>query len=333
MTLPSEFPQNSGVAPVKAYDPAVPAAPVAVVQAGGTATRRFWEFFAGQIPNANTREAYLRAAFDFFSWLEDRGVVDLPAIEPLHVAAYVHDLRGRYAVPTTKQRLAALRMLFDWLVTGQVIPVNPAASVRGPKHVVIKGKTPVLDPSEARQLLDSISDETIAGLRDRALIGVLLFSFARIGAALAMNVEDVYSQGRRLWLRLHEKGGKRHDMPAHHTLEADLDAYLAAGGLRLEPKGALFRTLAREKGRPLSDRRLPRRNALHMIERRARAAGLSSLVNCHSFRATGITAYLSNGGQLETARAMAAHASTKTTQLYDRRQDQVSLDEIERIVI
>jgi len=309
-----------------------PAVPAAVATAGERATRRFWEFFAGQIPNPNTREAYLRAAFDFFGWLDGRGVGDLLAIEPLHVAAYVHDLRGHYAVPTVKQRLAALRMLFDWLVIGQIIPVNPAASVRGPKHVVTKGKTPVLDPSEARQLLDSIPCENIVGLRDRALIGVLLFGLARIGAALAMNVEDVYSQGRRLWLRLHEKGGKRHDMPAHHSLEADLDAYLKAGGLAA-PKGALFRTLAREKGRPLSDRRLPRRNALHMIERRARAAGLAGAVNCHSFRATGITAYLSNGGQLETARAMAAHASTKTTQLYDRRQDQVSLDEIERIVI
>lgn len=332
MALPVEIPQNDELAPVKASGPATPDAPAAIVKAGGPAARRFWEFFAGQIPNANTREAYLRAAFDFFGWLEGRGVDELPAIEPLHVAAYVQDVRGRYAVPTVKQRLAALRMLFDWLVTGQVIPVNPAASVRGPKHVVTKGKTPVLDPSEARQLLDSISTETIADLRDRALIGVLLFSFARIGVALSMNVEDVYSQGRRLWLRLHEKGGKRHDMPAHHSLEAALDAYLSAGGLTA-PKGALFRTLARERGRPLSERRLPRRNALHMIERRARAAGLTSSVNCHSFRATGITTYLMNGGQLETARAMAAHVSTKTTQLYDRRQDQVSLDEIERIVI
>ena len=330
MTPPAQIPQSGGLVLVKAD---VPAAPAAVAEAGEKATRRFWEFFAGQIPNPNTREAYLRAAGDFFGWLEGRGIGDLLAIEPLHVAAYVQDLCGRYAVPTVKQRLAAIRVLFDWLVTGQVIPVNPAASVRGPKHVVTKGKTPVLDPSEARQLLDSISLETIAGLRDRALIGVLLFSFARIGAALSMNVEDIYNQGRRLWLRLHEKGGKRHDMPAHHTLEADLDAYLAAGSLRLEPKGALFRTLAREKGRPLSERRLPRRNALQMIERRARAAGLASSVNCHSFRATGITAYLNNGGQLENARAMAAHASTKTTQLYDRRRDQVSLDEIERIVI
>ena len=330
MAFPKETFRNGSLAPVEVGSPAAPAT---VAKAGEPTIRRFWEFFAGQIPNPNTREAYLRAAFDFFGWLEGRGVDDLLAIEPLHVAAYVHDIRGRYAVPTVKQRLAALRMLFDWLVTGQIIPVNPAASVRGPKHVVTKGKTPVLDPSEARQLLDSISVETIAGLRDRALIGVLLFSFARVGAALSMNVEDVYSQGRRLWLRLHEKGGKRHDMPAHHMLEADLDAYLSAGSLRLEPKEALFRTLAREKGRPLSDRRLPRRNALHMIERRARAVGLSSAVNCHSFRATGITAYLSNGGQLETARAMAAHASTKTTQLYDRRQDQVSLDEIERIII
>jgi len=156
---------TNGPAPLSNADG--PVAQAAVVKAGGPATRRFWEFFAGQIPNPNTRDAYLRAAFDFFGWLEGRGVVDLLAIEPLHVAAYVQDLRGRYAVPTVKQRLAALRMLFDWLVIGQVIPVNPAASVRGPKHVVTKGKTPVLDPSEARQLLDSISDRAARSGADR----------------------------------------------------------------------------------------------------------------------------------------------------------------------
>ena len=117
-------------------------------------------------------------------------------------------------------------MLFDWLVTGQITPVNPAASVRGPRHVVKTGKTPVLDPVEARALLDSIDVSTPAGLRDRALIGLMVYSFARIGAALAMKVEDVFVQNRRLWVLLHEKGGKRHAMPCHHNLEAYLHAYI-----------------------------------------------------------------------------------------------------------
>jgi integrase len=120
------------------------------------------------------------------------------------------------------------------------VPVNPAASVRGPRHVVTSGQTPVLDPAEARVLLDSIDVSKHAGLRDRALIGLMVYSFARIGAALGMAVEDVYTQNRRLWVRLREKGGKRHAMPCHHNLEEYLTRYLDGAGLRDDPKGPLF---------------------------------------------------------------------------------------------
>ena len=215
---------------------------------------------------------------------------------------------------------------------GQVVPLNPAASVRGPSHRVRRGKTPVLDPTEARQLLDAIDISTPAGLRDRALIGLMVFSFARVGAALGMKVEDVYVQNRRLWVRLHEKGGKRHEMPCHHSLEAYLDAYLDGCALRGDPRGPLFRTI--ERGRAvLTTTPLPQSNAYAMIGRRAAAAGIVTKIGNHTFRATGITAYLKNGGTLENAAAMANHASTRTTQLYDRRSDQVSLDEIERVRI
>jgi integrase len=223
-------------------------------------------------------------------------------------------------------------MLFDWLVTGQIVPTNPAASVRGPRHVVKVGKTPVLDPQEARLLLDSIDVTTPAGLRDRALIALMIYSFARIGAAIAMKVEDVYVQNRRLWVRLHEKGGKRHEMPCHHNLEAYLHAYLDGGRLSSDPKGMLFRTIGRGTGR-LTETSLPQANAYAMIRRRALAAGIATKIGNHSFRATGITAYLKNGGTLEKAATMANHASTRTTQLYDRRRDEMSLDEIERVVI
>jgi site-specific recombinase XerC len=141
------------------------------------------------------------------------------------------------AAPTVKQRLAALRHLFDWLVIDQVVPVNPAASVRGPSHSVKSGKTPVLEPAEARALLDRIDVSTVVGLRDRALIGLMVYSFARIGAALGMKVEDVYTQNRRLWVRLREKGGKHHEMPCHHNLETYLAAYIEEAGLTGDPKG------------------------------------------------------------------------------------------------
>jgi site-specific recombinase XerD len=306
--------------------------PVVVAAAGEPAQVRFFEFFAASIRNAHTRRAYGHAVGDFLAWCEARGVPAITAVQPLHVAAYVESLTLTRSAPTAKQHLAALRRLFDWLVVGQVLPVNPAASVRGPSHSVKRGKTPVLAPDEARQLLDSIDATTPAGLRDRALIGLMVFSFARIGAALAMKVEDVYVQQRRLWLRLHEKGGKVHAMPCHHALEDYLHAYIDGCGLAGDPKGPLFRTLGRGTGR-LTTTPLPQANAYAMIGRRAEAAGIETQIGNHTFRATGITAYLKNGGALETAAAMANHSSTRTTQLYDRRADQVSLDEVERVRI
>jgi integrase/recombinase XerC len=217
-------------------------------------------------------------------------------------------------------------------VVGQVIATNPAASVRGPQHVVKKGKTPVLSPKEARRLLDSIEVSTHTGLRDRALIGLMIYSFARIGAALSMKVDDVYAQNRRPWVRLHEKGGKRHEMPCHHNLETFLEAYLDGCSIRQDLKGPLFRTIGRHTRR-LTRTPLPQANAYAMIRRRAAGAGIKTRIGNHTFRATGITAYLKNGGTLEQAAAMANHASTRTTQLYDRRRDELTLDEVERIFI
>jgi len=191
-----------------------PALPAIVTAAGDAAQLRFLEFFAASIRNANTRRAYGRAVVDFLAWCEGRGVTSIVNVQPLHVGAYIEGLSLARSAPTAKQHLAAIRRLFDWLVMGQVVPLNPAASVRGPSHIVRRGKTPVLDPTEARQLLDAIDISTPAGLRDRALIGLMVFSFARVGAALGMKVEDVYIQNRRLWVRLHEKGASAMKCPA-----------------------------------------------------------------------------------------------------------------------
>ena len=309
-----------------------PVVPALIATTGEQAQTRFWEFFAANIRNKNTRRAYYQATREFLAWCERAGVELIADVKPLHVAAYIEQLGRERSAPTVKQRLAAIRHLFDWLVTGQVMPVNPASSVRGPSHSVKRGKTPVLDPSEARALLDAIDMTTPVGLRDRALIGLMVYSFARIGAALAMKIEDVYVQNRRLWVRLHEKGGKRHEVPCHHNLETYLHAYIDACGLASDLRGALFRTIGRGTDE-LTTTPLPQANAYAMIRRRAAAAGIETKIGNHTFRATGITAYLKNGGRLEKAAAMANHASTRTTQLYDRRGDKVTLDEVERIVI
>lgn len=307
-------------------------APALVAAAGERAAYRFLEFFTAQIRNPHTRRAYARAVGEFCAWLDGCGLPSITAVSSIHIAAYVEELGRTHSAPTVKQRLAAIRMMFDWLATGGVLPFNPATAVRGPKHVVKRGKTPVLAPDEARALLDAIDPTTPIGLRDRALIGLMVYTFARIGAATAMRIQDVYVQNRRLWVRLHEKGGKAVELPCHHNLESYLRAYLNGTGIAADGDGPLFRTIRRGTAE-LTRTALPSANAYAMVRRRAKAAGIATQISNHTFRATGITTYLKNGGTLERAAAIANHASTRTTQLYDRRADEVNLDEIERILI
>jgi site-specific recombinase XerD len=307
------------------------ALPAIITRAGERASWRFLEFFTATIRNKNTRAAYAQAVGQFFGWCDRHRITMLDQLNPVVIAAYIEQLQGERSAPTVKQHLAAIRMLFDWLVTGQVIPMNPASSVRGPKYVVKRGKTPVLKADQARQLLDSIKTDTVVGLRDRALLGLMCYTFARVSAMVHMRVEDYYQNGKRWWIRLHEKGGKRHEVPAHHNAEAYLDAYLQATGIADEPKSPLFRSV--DKHRKITPNPMARTDVLRMIKRRALEAGLPSSTCCHTFRATGITAYLENGGTIENAQAIAAHESPRTTKLYDRTSDEITLDEVERIAI
>jgi site-specific recombinase XerD len=306
--------------------------PALVAALGEAATRRFREFFIATISNANTREAYHRAVLRFFAWCDQHQFGGLAEIAPLDIATYIASLKPIYAKPTIKQHLAAIRMLFEWLVTGGIVARNPATAVRGPKHIVKRGTTPVLAGDQTRALLDSIDLTTLIGLRDRALIATMTYSFARVGAVVALRGADYYADGKRQWVRLHEKGGKRHEMPAHHTLEAYLDAYIQAAGIKEDRKLPLFRSFA-GRGRAMTARGISRVDAWRMIQRRATALGLKVHIGCHTFRATGITVYLAAGGTLENAQTMAAHESPRTTKLYDRKSDAITLDEIERIVI
>src|ERR1700682_5175237 len=197
---------SSGLIPIPSRDltgAGLEQVPAAIGRAGEAAAWRFVEFFAATIRNRNTRAAYAEAVRQFFAWCEKHRVYTLEQVKPVVVAAYIESHSG--AAPTVKQHLAAIRMLFDFLVTGQVIPMNPASSVRGRKHVVKRGKTPVLTADQARTLLDSIKLDSIVGLRDRAIIGLMCYTFARVSAAVHMHVEDYYENGKRSWIRLHEK--------------------------------------------------------------------------------------------------------------------------------
>lgn len=300
-----------------------------ILAAGEPAVRRFVEFFTARLPNHNTRAAYAHAVGEFCRWADARGLT-LKRLNPVQIAGYIEDLGTRSSGAKVKQHLSALRGLCDWLVLGQVIPMNPAASVRGPKRIVVEGRTPVLSADEARLLLDGIDVGTVVGLRDRALIAVMAYAFARISAAVAMTRADYRVRGKRGWVWLREKGGKMREIPAHHNLIAYLDAYLDAA--KLEEGTPLFRSTRGRSG-TLTARAMTRRDALRMIKRRAEAVGLPADICCHTFRGTGITTYLANGGAIEKAQRLAGHASPTTTKLYDRTKDELSLDEIERIVI
>lgn len=318
-----------------------PLLPLAIVELGDDAQAAFVEFFTAQIRNENTRAAYLRAVNAFLGWLAERqgGEASLRDVQPFHVAAYIEWMGTEaakppkgYAPATIKQHLAAIRMLGSFLVVRQVLPRNPALEVRGPKHVVTVGKTPVLEGADARALFESIDPTTASGLRDRALLGVMVYTFARIGAVLALDAGDYYQNGRRMMFRFAEKGGRHHEMPGHHTAVEYMDAYLAALQLGDDGSGPLFRSINRRRT-GYTDRRLDRREALAMVKRRCKAAGLGERFGNHTFRATGITAYLRNEGQLEHAQFMAGHASPRTTKLYDRRTQEATLDEVERIIL
>jgi site-specific recombinase XerC len=233
--------------------PAPAVLPAALFAPTPKAARRVLEFFTTQINNDHARKAYLNATRRFAQWCDAHGIAEPPssAFTSLSRRRFRQGAAGfSFSPPTVKQHLTAIRMLFDWMVTGGVLAVNPASAVRGAKYVIKKGKTPVLTPEKARMLLDSIDVEENSGPRDRALLTVMVYSFARVSAVVGMTVGDYYQQGKRWLMRLHEKGGEHHELPVHHKAEEYLHAYLKAAGIA-DQKGAPLPAGGTRRGRQL----------------------------------------------------------------------------------
>lgn len=304
--------------------------PTLFTGAGEQASYRFIEYFAARIRNPHTREAYFRAVNRFSHWCTHHQL-ELIKLNPVVIASYIEELQGELGVTSVKQHLSAIRMLFDYLVTGHIVPFNPAQAVQAPRYSASEGKTPILSAQETRQLLETIDVTQVSGLRNRALIGVLVFSCARVSAVVGMKLEDYYPEGKEWKLRLHEKRGKLHVVPAHHQAIEYLDAYLAATGIQGAAKKPLFRQFTH--GRVLTDEPMTRHAAVQMVKRYARQAGLPESICCHTFRGTGITIALENGSTLEEAQRLANHADIRTTLLYDRRDKTVKRGVVERIII
>jgi len=325
--------------------PAVPSSefrvPAIIAAAGDKASEHFLEFFAATIRNKNTRMAYVQAIGQFCRWCEEHDL-RLASIRPLHVSAYIE--AKPLTAPSIKQHLAALRGLFNWLVIKQVVPENPAMFVKGPKFSRQIGITPIMEAEQMRVLLDSIpigrkikvpkkhggghkEVPDIKGLRDRAAIAIMAYTFARVSAVAGLKRGDYRLEGKRARLRLLEKGNKEKLVWLHREAEEFLDAYLAATAID-EAEAPLFPTL--DKAHNMTGEAITRRDMLRMVKARCRAAGLSDAFCNHTFRGTGITVFLHNGGALEAAQDMANHSDPRTTKLYDRRKDLATLSEIER---
>jgi len=282
------------------------------------------------IRNSNTRQAYLRAWDRFGVWCKQSGLEQLSDIRPLHVATYIETISKELSASSVKQHRAALSKCFDFLVVRQIATENPVSNVAGPKIKVTKGKTPTLTDEEFLDLIESIPNDTLIGLRDRAFLTLLAYTWPRVSAALGTTVHDYFPKGKRWYIRLSEKGGKENAVLVHHKAQDALDEYLKQANLTDSPTLPIFQSFDRR--RQLTGRALDRREALAMVKRRAKAAGLHHEKVCnHSFRATGITNYMTNGGRLDIAQEWANHSDPRTTGLYDHSKDKVSLEEVERI--
>ena len=301
-----------------------------MAQAGAAAQFAWEEFIFGKLRNPYTRAAYERAIRQFLKYCEQLGK-DLPTVTPRDVGSYLDGLD--YAAATKKLHLSGLRHFFDILVTRHVVVLNPAASVRGERLQVIEEKTPEITIEQARLLMRSIDVSTVVGQRDRAIIGILIYTAARVGAIAKLRLGDFYDIGDQHCLRFREKGGKQREIPVRHDLRGFMSDYLDAANLADEPKPSpLFRTSIR-RTRVMTDNGMTAGDMQRMVKRRIRAAGLSDRLSPHSFRVTTITDLLTQGVPLEDVQNLAGHADPRTTRLYDRRQRKVTRNIVERISV
>ncbi len=315
--------------------------PEMVLAAGGNARFAYEEFFEANIANEHTREAYRRAVHRFLLWCEQQHIA-LTNVMPAQVGKYITGLRrakpaDQYlpaSAPMKKQHLAALRNFFDALVLRHVIPLNPAASVKGPKYSTPEGQTPEMTAQQAGVLLGTVDTSHVVGLRDRAILATLIFTAARTGAIAKLNRKSFYKNGNQCLLHFAEKGGKSRHIPVRHDLQTCLEEYLSAAGLEDAPGHTpLFRS-AKRKVRELSENRMDRVYIWHMIKRRCLEAGLpAEKLTGHSIRAMAATDLLEQDIPLADVQYLLGHADPRTTRLYDRRKRQVTRNTVERISV
>jgi len=287
----------------------------------------FLNILEGQIRNTNTRTAYKVAWRSFFQFCSEYKL-ELDRVKPYHFGLWLKRHTG--SVATQRQHLAAVRLLFDHLLEKGVVDLNPAARAKPPRLERESAHTTVFEQNEIKAFLEAIKVHSLMYIRDKALFSVLLYSWARVSAVVALKVEDYYERKGERWLKLNEKRGKIHEVPVHSSAREAIDQWLLASGLESNPTAPLFPPFGKNKKTP-ELRHMDRRSVWKLLQARAQASGLERRVCCHSFRATAITEYMNAGGALDIARRIAGHSALSTTQIYDRSQDRVTIAEVERV--
>lgn len=301
---------------------------LAVIEsAGAGAILAAEEFFLAGLRNPHTRRAYSRHVIGFLEWCDERGT-PLAAVRPGDANAWFETLNS---VATQRMALAALRRFFSRLVNRHAVLLNPFDSVQAPRlDQRRQGKAALITPEQVRQLLASIDLSRPVGLRDRALIGTLAGTGARVGAIAALRVRDLRDHGDHRDLRIREKRGLEREIPVRHDLDGWLRAYLRVVEDGGDDDGPLFRPLAlRTPG--FAPRPMMPGTIRVMLKRRLRDADLPSIISPHSFRAMVVTDLLEQGVKIEDVQYLVGHRRSSTTQIYDRRMRAVSRNTVERI--
>jgi integrase/recombinase XerD len=307
--------------------------PDIIRRAGSNAVFAAQEFFFGTIRNEHTRRAYLHAVRLFLKWAEKHGGVELTQIAPWHVGHYFGELAKTTSIATRNQHLSALRHFFDGMVTRHAIVLNPALSVRGERYTAIEGKTPEISIDQARALLSSLDTTHVVGLRDRAILAILVYTSSRAGAVAKLRRGNFYNAGQQWMLHFSEKGGKSREIPVRGDLQELISAYIDAAGLRDAPKDTPLFQSALKRQRRLSGKTIHVNDICRMMKRRLKDIGLPLLYSPHSFRVTTITDLLEQGVPLEDVQRLAGHADPRTTSLYDRRKRKITRNIVERISV
>jgi site-specific recombinase XerD len=288
------------------------------------------EFFLGTIRNPHTRRAYLHAVRSFLAWTEHEAL-ELPSVTPGMVGQYLDGLA--VSTPTKKLHLAAIRSFLDLLVQRHVLVLNAAHSVKAPRYAAIEGKTPEITVEQCRRLLASIRLNNVLDYRDRAIIGILIYTAARAGAVASLRVKDFVRDGAQFVLCFSEKGGKARRIPVRADLEGFIMDYLGVAAImdvgREEP---LFRSAAGRTGR-LTPQGISAIDLYRMVKRRLKQAGIQTDASPHSFRACTATDLLLQNVPLESVQELLGHSEPRTTRLYDRRKKEVTRNLVERISV